>query len=117
MNKIYLGDSVYADFDGFAITLTTENGYGPTNTIHMEPEVVEAFRLYVRHLRKRTQEEVPHHREPADAGGDAGNVASTGGVGTDPASSPDPGRQERINELENSFGQGPLRDGQLQSEI
>jgi hypothetical protein len=26
--KSYLGDSVYADFDGFAIILTTENGSG-----------------------------------------------------------------------------------------
>lgn len=40
MNKTYLGDSVYAEFDGYAITLTTENGHGPSNTIVLEPEVL-----------------------------------------------------------------------------
>jgi hypothetical protein len=46
MMKEYLGDSVYADFDGFQIVLTTENGYGATNTIYMEPDVVAAFLKY-----------------------------------------------------------------------
>lgn len=41
--KVYLGDSVYADFDGYMVTLTTENGMGPSNTIHLEPEVSEAL--------------------------------------------------------------------------
>jgi len=37
--KTYLGDGVYAAFDGFAITLTTENGIETTNEIFLEPEV------------------------------------------------------------------------------
>jgi len=41
--KTYLGDSVYAVYDGCAITLTTENGDGPSNTIVMEPEVFAAM--------------------------------------------------------------------------
>jgi hypothetical protein len=41
--KIYIGDSVYAEYDGFGIVLTTENGRGPSNTIYMEPEVVRAL--------------------------------------------------------------------------
>jgi len=45
--KIYLGDSVYAQTDGFYITLTTENGYGPSNTIHLEPIVLRALREYL----------------------------------------------------------------------
>lgn len=45
--KQYLGDSVYADFDGRGITLTTENGYGPSNTIYLEPEVLAALNKYV----------------------------------------------------------------------
>lgn len=40
-DKIYLGDSVYASFDGYMVTLTTENGYGPSNTIHLEPEIIQ----------------------------------------------------------------------------
>ena len=42
MKKEYLGDSVYASFDGYRIVLTTENGYDddPRNTIALEPEVL-----------------------------------------------------------------------------
>lgn len=46
--KEYLGDSVYADFDGYAIILTTENGYpdDPRNRIVMEPSVFNALINY-----------------------------------------------------------------------
>lgn len=53
MNKTYLGDSVYADFDGFQITLTTENDIsGPSNTIVLEPEVYVALVTWVAHLKE-----------------------------------------------------------------
>lgn len=42
-DKTYLGDSVYASFDGYMVTLTTENGFGPSNTIHLEPEVLQSL--------------------------------------------------------------------------
>lgn len=29
-NRCYLGDSVYADFDGWHVVLTTDNGFGAT---------------------------------------------------------------------------------------
>ena len=40
--KRYLGDSVYAEFDGYQINLTTENGLpdDPSNRISLEPEVM-----------------------------------------------------------------------------
>ncbi len=43
--KDYLGDSVYAEFDGSGIILTTENGLAsdPSNTIYLEPEVLRAL--------------------------------------------------------------------------
>ena len=42
--KTYLGDGVYAEFDGFGIVLTTENGSPiPTNTIYLEPSVLQAL--------------------------------------------------------------------------
>jgi len=43
--KTYLGDSVYADVDGRAVMLTTENGRpgDPSNTIYLEPEVLVAL--------------------------------------------------------------------------
>jgi hypothetical protein len=55
--KDYLGDSVYVDFDGYMICLTTENGMGPTNTIYLEPEVYKALLSYVERLKARQSEE------------------------------------------------------------
>ena len=46
---VYLGDSVYAGFDGYHIVLTTNNGYpdDPRNRIVLEPEVYTALQSYV----------------------------------------------------------------------
>lgn len=49
--KAYLGDAVYADFDGYAIILTTEDGVRATNTIVLEPQVYEALLAWVDRLR------------------------------------------------------------------
>lgn len=47
--KKYLGDAVYADFDGHGITLTTEDGrYLPTNEIYLECEVIARLLDYVK---------------------------------------------------------------------
>lgn len=54
--KRYIGDSVYADFDGYLIVLTTENGYGPSNTIYLEPEVYVALTKYVEELSQKRSE-------------------------------------------------------------
>lgn len=51
MNKTYLGDSVYVEFDGFGLTLTTENGIGASNTIYLEPGIFDALTDYVEHLK------------------------------------------------------------------
>ena len=56
-NKEYLGDSVYVEHDGFMLTLTTENGYGPSNTIHLEPEVYRNLAQYVAREYERQREE------------------------------------------------------------
>jgi len=55
LNKMYLGDSVYAEYDGFAIILTTENGYDddPRNRIVLEPEVYTALLEFVKRLKKK----------------------------------------------------------------
>lgn len=55
--KTYLGDSVYCSFDGAMFTLTTENGYGASNTIHLEPEVLNSLLNYVVHVGTREKEE------------------------------------------------------------
>lgn len=59
MNKIYLGDSVYAAFDGFGFILTTENGLptDPSNKIYIEMDVLDALNKYAR----RCVEELEAH--------------------------------------------------------
>jgi hypothetical protein len=57
MQKAYLGDSVYAEFDGWHIVLTTENGYGPSNTIALEPEVLAALNRYDAWVRSKLRRE------------------------------------------------------------
>ena len=48
--KAYIGDSVYADIDEAGqLVLTTENGYGATNTIVLEPEVLHMLIEYCVH--------------------------------------------------------------------
>jgi hypothetical protein len=49
--KRCIGASVYADFDGHRIVLTTENKHKPTNTIYMEPDVLKLFVEWVIWLR------------------------------------------------------------------
>jgi hypothetical protein len=50
--KDYLGDSVYAEWNGYAIVLTTENGYtdDPRNRIVIEPEVYASLLAFVRRV-------------------------------------------------------------------
>jgi hypothetical protein len=45
------------DYDGYSLTLTTENGAGPSNTIVLEPEVYRALLSYVERLKARQSEE------------------------------------------------------------
>lgn len=53
MKKEYLGDSVYVDFDGFAVVLTTERSPdAPSNTIYMEPVIIKQFQKYIARLKK-----------------------------------------------------------------
>lgn len=49
--KRYIGDGVYADFDGYALVLTTENGIQVDNRIVVEGEVWTALVDYVKDLR------------------------------------------------------------------
>lgn len=49
--KVYLGDGVYAAFEGYGIMLTTEDGTEETpNRIFLEPEVYSALVRFVEHL-------------------------------------------------------------------
>ena len=55
MHKEYLGDSVYAQFDGYHIVLTTENGYpdDPRNRIVLEDQVMNALSNYAKRMFNR----------------------------------------------------------------
>jgi len=57
MNKHYLGDGAYVDFDGYALILTTEDGIDETNRIVLEPEVYAALVAYVARLKADEQQE------------------------------------------------------------
>lgn len=47
MDKVYLGDGVYVQWDGFHFILTTEDGTSvPTNTIYLEAQVMYALLKY-----------------------------------------------------------------------
>ena len=50
--KQYIGDSVYANFDGGVLEITTENGLptDPSNTIILEREVFESLVKYVERI-------------------------------------------------------------------
>ncbi len=49
--KEYLGDGVYAEFNGGGfIALTTEDGIRVTNRIVLEAEVLSAFSAYLKRL-------------------------------------------------------------------
>lgn len=52
-NETYLGDAVYASFDGYQIWLRT--GDGNDNRIALEPAVMHALIAYVGGLRQRDE--------------------------------------------------------------
>lgn len=51
MSKEYLGDSVYVEFDGYGIVMTTEDGVFASNRIILEPEVLMALEQYIQRLK------------------------------------------------------------------
>lgn len=51
IEKRYLGDAVYVDFDGHGFQLTTENGIRATNVIILEPETLAALNRYAEAVR------------------------------------------------------------------
>ena len=52
VTEMYLGDAVYASYDGFHIVLQTRDGYSATNTIALEPAVLETFDMFRKQLKE-----------------------------------------------------------------
>ena len=55
--KEYIGDSVYVEYDGWMLTLTTNNGYpdDPRNVIHLEPSVYRRLTEFVEGIVKEAE--------------------------------------------------------------
>lgn len=51
-NEVYLGDAVYASFDGYQIWLRT--GDGNNNSVALEPETYFNLTKYVEQLKDKT---------------------------------------------------------------
>jgi hypothetical protein len=58
--KRYLGDGVYAAFDGYHVVLTTENGISVQNEIALEPSVLQALNAYADRAFNRKPEAAGH---------------------------------------------------------
>ena len=54
----YLGDGLYADFDGYQICLAANDRVSgnPTDKVYLEPRVVDAFWRYVEKLKEESDE-------------------------------------------------------------
>lgn len=62
IGKDYLGDSVYAEVENGMIKLTTENGFGASNTIYLDGRTMEALRNY----HDRANEAAGHFKDERD---------------------------------------------------
>jgi hypothetical protein len=49
--RVYLGDGLYASFDGYQIALAASDGVADVDTVYLEPAVLAAFERYVANLR------------------------------------------------------------------
>lgn len=47
-NKIYLGDGAYAQWHGYGVELTAENGITATDTIFLELEHIEKLIQFIK---------------------------------------------------------------------
>ena len=50
--ETYLGDGLYASFDGYHIWLKASNGVNVTNEVALEPAVFDALIAYEKRLRE-----------------------------------------------------------------
>ena len=55
-NKQYLGDAVYADWDGYHVILTTSDGVYESNRILLEDTVMEQLTNYYERLKAKNND-------------------------------------------------------------
>jgi hypothetical protein len=62
INETYLGDSLYASFDGWQITLRAPRGIGD-HFVALDPHVLEAFECYVASIRAMEDLDATPHKD------------------------------------------------------
>lgn len=48
---VYLGDGLYASFDGYQIALKANSRERPTDIVYLDPWVLDKFLVYVKELK------------------------------------------------------------------
>lgn len=71
MAKEYIGDGVYAEYDGFGTVLTSENGESVLAEIYLEPSTLADLTSYVTREVERAKAAYRARREQPEAGGDS----------------------------------------------
>ena len=56
MNKQYLGDGVYADFDGACVILTTSDGIRELSRIYLDSHVLSSLKKYIERVQAEEDE-------------------------------------------------------------
>ena len=54
-DKTYLGDGLYAAWDGYRIVLTAENGVTATDTVYLDEDTWAALVDYIDTLKKKAR--------------------------------------------------------------
>ena len=57
LEKEYIGDGAYVQYDGYSIWLTTEDGYMETHKICLEPSVLRGLLEYVEKVNELIKKE------------------------------------------------------------
>ena len=55
MEKEYLGDGVYVEIECGMLKLTTEDGIRATNTVYLEPEVMDKLVAYYKQAKEERE--------------------------------------------------------------
>ncbi len=52
VQKEYLGDGLYVDFDGYQVRLSANNGIEDTNVVYLDSDLLKAFLNYIERLKE-----------------------------------------------------------------
>jgi hypothetical protein len=57
MEKQYLGDGLYASYDGYQVTLKANSETNPTDTVYLDPHVLFALLNFIKRIQGSDAEE------------------------------------------------------------